>query len=258
MSVQVTFQGVNYQVPEEDDSAWADLTSYLVALSAAAVGAVDSKSYRIATATPTNVSAVDDYAVGMNVASASVVNLPAGSPGKIVVVFDASGDAAANNITVLGNGGQLINGRACYVIATNYGAVQLQFGDSSWHVLSSRDTTKEQSLANIAVIDMASASDNTGASVDDGQSCTLTFKGGTCRFIVEADTDSLECACSVGNNSVDCLWDTGNLFLDTDGGIGIAVTKAGDVLTIKNRLGNTIDAKIKVLVGQVVAATNWS
>jgi hypothetical protein len=94
--------------------------------------------------------------------------------------------------------------------------------------------------------------------VADGESCTLTFLGNTCRFLIEADTTSLECACSAGNDAVDCLWDTDNLFLDTDGGVGIAVTKSGQTVTIKNRLGNSADFFIKVLVGQVSAATDWS
>lgn len=258
MSVQVTFQGVTYTVPEEDDSGWQDLTSYLVALSNAAVGTVDTKSYRVATATPVSVSTSDDYAVGINYAGASVVNLPAGSTGKIVVIYDASGEAANNPITVNGNGGQLINGRADYVIRTNYGAVQLQFGTSEWKVLSSRDVTHEQNTTNLSVVDMAPTATNTGVTVADGESCTLTFLGNTCRFLIEADTTSLECACSAGNDDVDCLWDTDNLFLDTDGGVGIAVTKSGQTVTIKNRLGNPADFFIKVLVGQVSAATAWS
>lgn len=258
MSVQVTFQGVTYTVPEEDDSGWQDLTSYLVALSAAAVGTVDTKAYRVATATPVSVSSQDDYAVGVNYAGASVVNLPAGSTGKIFVIYDASGDAANNHITVNGNGGQTINGRSSYVIRSNYGAVQLQFGTSEWKVLSSRDATVEQNTTNLAIVDVAPTADNTGVDVADGESCTFTFLGNTAKFLIEADTTSLECACSAGSDIVDCLWDTDNLFLDTDGGIGIAVTKASDVVTIKNRLGSNADFKIKILVGQVSAATAWS
>ncbi len=44
----------------------------------------------------------DDYAVGVNVGSASTVTLPAGTAGKILVVYDASGNAAtcAQKVTV--------------------------------------------------------------------------------------------------------------------------------------------------------------
>jgi hypothetical protein len=258
MSVQVTFQGVTYTVPEEDDSGWQDLTSYLVALSAAAVGTVDTKSYRVATATPAAVSTSDDYAVGINYAGASVVNLPAGTTGKIVVIYDASGNAANNPITVNGNGGQQINGRDDYVIRTNFGAVQLQFGTSDWKVLSSRDVTHEQNTTNFSVVDLAPTATNTGVDVADGESCTLTFLGNTCRFLIEADTTSLECACSAGNDAVDCLWDTDSLFLDSDAGTGIVVTKSGQTVTIKSRLGGNADIFLKVLVGQVSAATAWS
>lgn len=258
MTVQVTFQGVTYSVPEEDDSGWADLTSYLVALSAAAVGTVDSKANRLATSSPVAISATDDYSVGVNYAGAASVTLPAGAAGKIVVIYDASGDAANNNITITGNGGQQINGRDNYVIRSNFGAVQLQFESSQWAVISSRDTTVEQNETNLAIIDMAPAVDNDGVTVTDGQSCTLTFLGNTARFIIEADTESLECACSKGSDLVDCLWDTSNLFLHEDVGSGVVVTKVSDVVTIKNRLGASADFKIKVLVGQVSAATDWS
>lgn len=258
MTVQVTFQGINYDIPTEDDRAWSDLTSYLVALSDAAVGTVDSKTYRAAPGTPVAVSATDDYAIGVNYAGAAVVNLPAGTSGKIFVIFDASGAAASNHITINGDSGQKINGRDDYVIRSNYGAVQLQFGTSEWSVLNSRTTTVEQNTTNLSVIDMVPAVDNDGVTVSNLQSCTLTFIGNTARFIIEADTECLECACSKGSNVVDCLWDTSNLFLHTDAGSGVAVTKSSDVVTIKNRLGTSADFKIKVLVGQVSAATAWS
>lgn len=258
MSVQVTFQGTTYTVPEEDDSGWADLTSYLVALSAAAVGTVDSKAIRIATATPSTVSATDDYAVGINVGSASAVTLPAGAPGKIVVVFDASGNAANNAITITGTGGQLINGRADYVIRSNFGAVQLQFAASDWKVINSRSTTTEQPTANLSIVDLAPSATNTGVDVADGESCTLTFIGGACKFLIEADGEALECGCSSASDLVDCLWDTSSLFRDVDTGAGIVVTKSGSVITIKSRLGTTAEIFVKIITGQVSASTAWS
>lgn len=258
MAVGVTFAGINYSVPEEDDSGWADLTAYLVALSDAAVGPVEAKAGRVATSSPVAVSATDDYAVGINVASAASVTLPAGAAGKIFVVYDASGNAVANNITIGGTGGQLINGRASYVIRSNYGAVRVQFQTSGWVVLDSRETTVEQVTTNLSVVDMAPAVTNDGETVNDGQQCTLTFGGKAARILIEADGTALEVACSLSNDAVDCLWDTDNLFLDSDGGSGIVVTKTGATVRIKSRLGSTADFFIKVLYGQVLSATAWS
>lgn len=258
MAVDVTFAGVNYSVPEEDDSGWADLTAYLVALADAALGTTQTQGGRVATATPVSVSATDDFAVGVNVGSASAVTLPAGVAGQIFTIYDASGAAATNNITISGTGGQKINGRTNYVIRSNYGVVQVQFQTSEWKVLSSRETTVEQNTTNLSVVDMAPAVSNTGVNVSNLQSCTFTFNNNAARFLIEADGASLECACSKDSDLVDCLWDTDNLFLDSDAGSGIVVTKSSQTVTIKSRLGSAADFFIKVLYGQVLSATTWS
>lgn len=257
MSVEVSFAGINYSVPEEDDSGWADLTAYLVALSSAAIGTSDRKSARIAAATPVALSAVTDYSVGVNVSGASSVVLPAGIDGQIFVVFDASGVANANNITITATGGQLIGGIASYVIATNFGAVTLQFVVSGWKIVSTVNVPPVQNQINLSIID-ATTADNTGVSVADGQSCTFTFIGGLCKFFIEAGTSALECSCSAASNEVNCLSDTGSLFLSADAGTGIMATKTGQVITIKNRLGSSATFKIRATVGRILSATAWS
>lgn len=258
MTVQVTFAGVNYDVPEEDDSGWADLTAYLVALSSASVGTTDSKSFRVATSTPVTVSSTDDYAVGVNVASASAVTLPSGTTGAIVVIFDASGNAANNKITISGTGGQLINGLASYQIKSNYGAVILQYGVSSWHVLSEKVSVTENNQTNLSVIDSSISNDNTGVTATNLQSCMITFLGNHAQFMIDYGTDSMLCACSKASNIVNCLSDSASKFLSADSGTGIYVAKASDVITIKNRTGGPLVFKVRFLAGQVSAATAWS
>jgi hypothetical protein len=257
MSVDVTFGGINYSIPEEDDSGWADLTAYLVSLSDAVVGTSDRKSARIATSTPVALSAISDYSVGVNVGSASSVVLPTGTDGQIFVVFDASGAAATNNITISGSGGQLINGAASYAISTNYGAVSLQFIVSGWTVISAVNVPLTQNQTNLSIID-ATFGDNTGVSVSNGQSCTFTFSGSLCKFFVEAGTDAFECSCSAASNSVNCISDTASLFLASDAGTGIVATKSGQVITVKNRLGSSATFKIRATVGHITSATAWS
>lgn len=257
MSVEVSFGGVNYSVPEEDDSGWADLTAYLVALSDAAIGTSDRKSARIATSTPIALSAVNDYSVGVNVGSASSVVLPAGTDGQIFVVFDASGAAISNNITITGTGGQLINGGAEYVITTNYGAVSLQFIVSGWTVIGAVNIPLTQNQTNLSIID-ATVGDNTGVNAANGKSCAFTFGGAACKFFIEAGSAALECSCSAASDSVNCISDTGSLFLVSDAGTGIVATKSGQVITVKNRLGSSAVFKIRATVGHIISATAWS
>lgn len=257
MSVDVSFGGVNYSVPEEDDSGWADLTAYLVALADATVGTSDRKSARVATSTPIALSAVNDYSVGVNVGSASSVVLPTGADGQIFVVYDESGAATSNNITITGTGGQLVNGAANYVISTNYGAVSLQFVVSGWTIISAVNVPLTQNQTNLSIID-ATLGDNTGVSVANLEACTFTFGGAMCKFVVEAGTAGFECSCSAASNSVNCISDTGSLFLVADAGTGIVATKSGQVITVKNRLGSSATFKIRATVGHILSATAWS
>jgi hypothetical protein len=52
--------------------------------------------------------------------------------GKVFHVKDESGTAAANNITVDGNGAETINGAASTVISTNYGSVSVYCDGANW------------------------------------------------------------------------------------------------------------------------------
>jgi hypothetical protein len=255
--IQVSFAGVTYDIPEEDDSGWADLTSYLVSLSAASVGTTDSKAFRVATSTPVTVSGTEDYGVGVNVAAPAVVNLPSGSQGQIVAIFDASGDAVNNVITVTPNGGQTINGLSNYSIRVNGGAVILQFGTSGWFVLAEK-AIGLQNQTNLSLIDNTPVTDNTGVSVSNLQSCTFTFGGPHCMFSVETANYAMLCACEKNSNIVNALSDPGSRFLDTDAGTGVVVTKSSNVVTVKNRTGGSVTIKIKVLDGRVLSATAWS
>jgi hypothetical protein len=258
MTVQVTFAGTTYTIPQEDDAGWSDLTDYLVALSDAQVGTTDTKAFRVATATPDLVSATDDYVVGVNVGSASVVTLPSGATGQIFIIFDASGSAATNNIVIGGTGGQTINGRNTYTIRSNYGAVTLQFGVSEWSVISAREITQEQNTTNLSMVDATVPTDNTGVSVSDLQSSTFTFAGPACSFVVSAGNKAMQCCCSVNSDVVDCIWDTDSMFLPTDSGTGVVVTKSTSTVTVKNRLGTSATFKIRAIVGQITSATAWS
>jgi hypothetical protein len=258
MSVQVTFGGITYTIPEKDDSGWSDLTSYLVALSDAAIGTSDTKNIRVAASTPVSISSTDDYAVGVNVASASAVTLPSGSEGQIFVVFDSSGAAVNNNIVISGTGGQTINGLASYTIRSNYGAVLLQFLGSNWSVLSDKQIVTQNNQTNKSVVDESIATENDGVTVTNLQSMTFTFVKNYCEFYVQYGTSAMLCVCSNSSDIVDCLMDTSEKFLPSDSGTGVVVTKSGSIVTVKNRLGTSASFRVKIKAGQVSAATAWS
>ena len=88
---------------------------------------------RVATATPITV-ATSDYIVVSKLAApgAVAVSLPA-SPetGRIYIVKDGTGDAAANNITITPAAGN-IDGAGTKVISTNYGSVRLVYSGTEW------------------------------------------------------------------------------------------------------------------------------
>lgn len=79
-----------------------------------------------------------DYVVAVNktVGAATTVNLPAGVDGQELIVKDAKGDAAANNITVTPAAGT-IDGAATFVINTNRGSVTLVYSSAAgeWEVI---------------------------------------------------------------------------------------------------------------------------
>lgn len=79
----------------------------------------------------------NDYIVVINKASgeATTVNLP-GSPatGRVLIVKDGKGDAAANNITLTPAAGT-IDGGASVVITSNYGSVAIVYNGTQWNVI---------------------------------------------------------------------------------------------------------------------------
>jgi len=77
--------------------------------------------------------------INKTVGAATQVTLPP-SPavGEYVTVKDGKGDAATNNITVIGASSATIDGQSSYVIQANYGAVMLRWNGTEWKVLAER------------------------------------------------------------------------------------------------------------------------
>lgn len=83
--------------------------------------------------------------VNKTVGQATTITLPpnptAGGLTPFRWVVDAKGDAATNNITVVGAAGATIGGAANYVINRNYGAALFAFNGTEWDVLGAANPT---------------------------------------------------------------------------------------------------------------------
>ena len=60
------------------------------------------------------------------------ITLPAPSVGRVLKIKDNTGSAATNNITVLPNGSEDIDGASSKVISNNWGSVELVSDGTDW------------------------------------------------------------------------------------------------------------------------------
>lgn len=86
-------------------------------------------------ASPYDVLSTDIHIIVNSSGGAITVRLPAAPTlERVVIVTDVTGNAAANNITVSGNGNN-INGAATRVLNTNYASVTVTCTGSDWNVI---------------------------------------------------------------------------------------------------------------------------
>lgn len=164
MSTSVTWPGgstgataTSYNVPAAGELNWSALSNFLVALGQGAQSTVFQLfANRKATSSPVTV-AVTDCVVGskLSVAGAVMMNLPAGANKQIFFLFDDTGDAATNNITISPNGGDTIAGGASLVLNHNREACALCYnsGDTDWKIVY-----RCAPLGNIALTDLPTIS----------------------------------------------------------------------------------------------------
>jgi len=115
----VPFDGVTYAIPNANEEGWQSLSTYLLALSRAAVsGGPQSLAVRVAT-TATVTAATSDGVILINRAGAVAVNLPAGVDKQVLWIGDVSGAAETNNITINRAGANTIFGGTSYVLNQN-------------------------------------------------------------------------------------------------------------------------------------------
>lgn len=136
MAHNVVFAGVTYSIPDTDDTGWQDLTDFLDALAEkAATTTSQSWQTQIVNTTPYSILPTDTY-VGVNVGSASIVNLPPGVDGRILVIKDESGNAVANNVVVTPAGGDTINGLTTFNINKALQAIFIVYRNGDWKIIA--------------------------------------------------------------------------------------------------------------------------
>lgn len=267
MSVQVNFSGTNYTIPTDGDENWAELSDYLVALSTAATTLSMKYSARVANSSQSLLSS--DTIVLMNVATASTATLPPGVTGQFYGIFDFTGAAATNNITITGTSGQTINGQASYVIGSNYGGVLLQFNGTRWQIISEVSlgtilTTQYRlnNATNASVIEDQLVALQAFPSVTDGQSCSFTIANTNFYkfYISLSDGRGLMCTASQALSNISAVADPSDIFLTSDAGTGVYVYKSSSsgIINIKNRTGSTLNFEIHVESGRISSATAWA
>jgi len=263
MAVIVTYDGISYSIPEQNEVGWSSLTDYLVALSSGASTKQMLYSVRLITSAPSTLTTTDTVVL-INVASPSAITFPAGTSGQFYTVIDTSGAANTNNITITASGGQLLNGAASYVINSVFGAVTFQFDGTNWHILNEYTNVFKNSMYAKPTYSFVESSINyqgTVVSAGSNLSCSASFGGSkSIQFVVAIGDYSILCHTSYTSAKISAISDDGNWFLDSDSGVGFYVTKAANsaTITFKNRMGGPRNIEIKALTNILSSQTNWA
>ena len=86
--------------------------------------------------TPTYTALATDYFLCVNTSTTAVtITLPTGILGTVYIIKDCAGNADVNNITIVGTGGQLVDGSSGAIINTPYGGIQLIFNGVEWSIV---------------------------------------------------------------------------------------------------------------------------
>lgn len=269
MSVSVTFAGTAYSIPEDGEVGWSSLTDYLVALSNASVATTLKASVRTVTVTPSTAQATD--CVLLCGTGASVIELPTGIRGQFYAVYDKQGTAKVSPLTInTAVGNTFETGLSAYSIQTNYGGVLLQYADSGniWKIIAEirdlyvqlpriiNDTTNPSFLP--AAVEPLSDSYFLAGNLN---TCSAQFLGSkTIEFIVSVNDNTLHVITDYARSTFTVLSDAANLYLETDAGTGIYMSKLANSpnITFKNRYGTAVPIEIRVLTNQLTNVTPWS
>jgi len=128
----------SYSIPDSGEVNWAALNTFLQALADGAQCTTFQKfAIRQATTTPVTVATTDCVVTTkLAVAGAVAVNLPAGANKQVFIIYDETGDAATNTVTITPDGTETIEGAANTTLTTNKESVILIYDSSAtdWKV----------------------------------------------------------------------------------------------------------------------------
>lgn len=124
-----------YEIPLNNELNWTQLSAFIQSIADSAQSTTFQKMrVRVVTASPDTINAAQDCIIGVNVAGAAVINLPAGAEKQVFFIFDSSGAAGTNNITINPNGVETIRGAASFVLNKNYQGIAVAFTGTNWQV----------------------------------------------------------------------------------------------------------------------------
>lgn len=261
MSINVTFAGSPYIIPEVGDAYGTDLTNFLVAVAQKA--GVNSKfitTIRNVGLSPYTL-VTDDTVVVSSVAN-GVINLLAGEVGRIVGCY-SNASSITNTLTINAAGGQFINGQTSLVVGGGVCGALLQFTGIEWQILSQtgltlgtrstfvNTTNNSYAVATIQAYTAAPLVANLLTST-----ATLSNIVGP-RVAIYTDLGQ-SVILQASPSGLSAFFDPLNLFLPTDAGVGIYVNFSVATVLIKNRLGSTRNIKISIADADIISTTNWS
>lgn len=156
----------NHTIPAAGELNWAALSNFLIDLADGAQCTTFQKmAVRQATSTPVTVTTSDCIVTVKLAAPAPVtVNLPAGANKQFFVVYDETGDASTNNITINANGSETIDGSASYIMDTDKQALGFIYlaADTDWKVIYNVKPNIDASSVGGLTASRAVVSDGTG------------------------------------------------------------------------------------------------
>lgn len=268
MSVPVSFAGQVYLIPQRGETGWYDLTNYLVALSQAQTRSQTTYNVRAISAS-TSIQSTDTYLVVDTTSGAVTVTLPsaASSQGRLLGVVFATG---SNRITITPDGADTIATRTSFILESPLSAAYFFAQGTNWYLSSAPNApaqiqqtvytnpTNRSASSSFIVPFLTSAA--TAAS--NLQSMTLTLAGVApyCITIGTSSNEAMIVTATQSSASISCISDIGGIFLNSDAGTGIYVSKSSSsaVVTIKNRLGGSRTIQVVSANNAVSAATAWS
>lgn len=268
MSVPVSFAGQVYLIPQRGETGWFDLTNYLVALSQAQTRSQTTFNVRSISAN-TTVQSTDTYLVVNTTGGAVTVTLPAAaaSQGRLIGVVLSTG---TNRVTIVPDGADTVAGATSFILDRANSAAYLFAQGSNWNLQSAPNAPTQLQPKTYANATNRSVSSSliepflttAATAASNGQTMTVTLAG-TAPYsltIGSSSNEALTVTATQAGAAVSCISDIGGLFLTSDAGTGIFVSKsaASAVVSIKNRLGGSRTFQVVSTNNPITSATAWS